>query len=223
MPEPATRPLTPRAERTGPVAGVLLAAGSSTRMGETNKMLLEIDGETLLRRAARRAVEAGLDPVVVVLGHDAERAAEELAGLAVRPAVNPDHAAGIVTSLRTGLDALPAEVVAVMVLLADMPYVGPEMMGSLVALYRGSEVPLVLSDYEGVNAPPMLYDRSLFAELVAMDDGRCGKQVVKRHRHEARTIGWPAFALADLDTPEDAERVIAAVTAHDAAPAETAS
>jgi len=205
------------------VAGVLLAAGSSTRMGETNKLLLEIDGESLLRRAARRAVEAGLDPVVVVLGHDAERAAEELDGLAVRPAVNADHATGIVTSVRTGLDALPAEVVAAMVLLADMPYVGPEMMASLMALYRTSDVPLVLSDYEGVNAPPMLYDRSLFAELVAMDDGRCGKQVVKRHRHEARIIGWPAFALADLDTPEDAERVIAAVTAHDAAPAGAAS
>jgi molybdenum cofactor cytidylyltransferase len=223
MPEPATRPLTPRAERTGPVAGVLLAAGSSTRMGESNKMLLKIDGESLLRRAARRAVEAGLDAVVVVLGHDAERAAEELDGLAVRPAVNRDHAAGIVTSLRTGLAALPPEVVAAMVLLADMPFVGPEMMASLVALYRASEVPLVISDYEGVNAPPMLYDRSLFSELVAMDDGRCGKQVVKRHRHQASTIGWPAFALADLDTPEDAERVLAAVAAHQAAPTGAAS
>jgi CTP:molybdopterin cytidylyltransferase MocA len=67
--------------------------------------------------------------------------------------------------------------------------------------------PLVISDYAGVEAPPMLYDRALFGELAAMDDGRCGKQVVRRHRHEAEVLAWPAEALTDLDTPEDLARV----------------
>ena len=83
---PLTTPsTTPRATPAGAVAGVLLAAGASTRMG-SNKLLFQLEGESLLRRAARTALEAGLAPVVVVLGHQAERCEEELCGLDCRPA-----------------------------------------------------------------------------------------------------------------------------------------
>ena len=198
--------------RQGPVGGVLLAAGSSSRMGE-NKLHLEIDGEPLLARAARRGLAAGLSPLVVVLGHEAERSLRVLAGLDCRPIVNPDHGQGIVTSLRAGLAALPADAVAAVVLLADMPFVETGMIAGLVARYRASAAPLVISDYAGVTAPPMLYDRLLFGELGAMDDGRCGKQVVRRHRAEAEVLSWPAAALADLDTPEDVASLLGAASA----------
>ena len=73
------------------VAGVLLAAGASRRMGPgRNKMLLKLEGEALVRRAARRALAAGLSPVVVVLGHESDRAKGELTGLACEVVVNPD-------------------------------------------------------------------------------------------------------------------------------------
>jgi molybdenum cofactor cytidylyltransferase len=100
-----------------------------------------------------------------------------------------------------------------MVLLADMPFVSPEMIAAMIARYRTSEAPLVISDYEGVNAPPMLYDRSLFAELLTMTGEGCGRQVVKRHRHEAEVLAWPAAALADIDVPEDYERIARSLTA----------
>ncbi len=90
-------------------------------------------------------------------------------------------------------------------MLADMPFVTPEMIAGLIDRYRSSEAPLVISDYEGVNAPPMLYDRSLFGELLAMTGEGCGRQVVKRHRDEAEVLSWPASALADIDVPEDYE------------------
>src|ERR1022692_501373 len=106
---------------SGPVAGVMLAAGSSARMGGPNKLLLKIAGETVLRRAASRAVGAGLAPVIVVLGHEAERARDALSGLAVSIVVNPEHALGINRSLRTGIAALAVSVHAAVVLLADMP------------------------------------------------------------------------------------------------------
>jgi molybdenum cofactor cytidylyltransferase len=220
--------------RRGPVAGVLLAAGTSSRMGINqsrephasgdvvervtgppgsrgiNKLLLELDGEPLLRRAAGRAVAAGLDPVLVVVGHEAERARDALAGLPCQAVHNPAYAGGIVTSLRAGLAAVPAEAAAAVVMLADMPFVTAAMLAGLVERWRTTTAPLVISDYEGVNAPPMLYDRALFAELLAMDDERCGKQVVKRHRHEAEVLHWPASALTDLDSPADVERVLGA-------------
>jgi len=94
-------------ERTGPVAGVVLAAGTSSRMGE-NKLLFRVEGETLVRRAVQTALSAGLEPVIVVLGHEAERAIAELSGLEIEPVFNDEYARGIHTSLKTGIAAVPA-------------------------------------------------------------------------------------------------------------------
>jgi molybdenum cofactor cytidylyltransferase len=92
-----------------------------------------------------------------------------------------------------------------------MPYVTKEMMATLVEKYRRSDAPLVISDYAGINAPPMLYDRSLFPELAQSEGQGCGKHVVKRHLHEAESASWPAEALTDLDAPEDYARVKASI------------
>ena len=196
------------AERTGKVAGVVLAAGSSTRMGK-NKLLFDLDGEPVVRRAVHRAVTAGLDPVIVVLGYEAELVRRELGGLdpPCHIVVNSDYELGINSSLKTGIAALPATAVAVVVMLADMPLVTAEMIATLVTRYRSSDAPLVISDYEGVNAPPMLYDRVLFEELRVMEGEGCGRQVVRRHQASAVVVAWPVAALTDLDVPGDYELV----------------
>jgi molybdenum cofactor cytidylyltransferase len=190
------------------VAGVMLAGGPSSRMG-TNKLLLDIDGESVVRGAVRRAIAAGLDPVIVVLGHESELIERELEGVgsACRTVVNADYASGINSSLKTGVANLPATVDAVVVMLADMPFVTADMIASLVELYHArGRPPLVISDYDGVNAPPMLYDRALFPELQTMEGEGCGKVVVRRHRSEAEVLHWPVGKLADLDVPSDYER-----------------
>jgi len=171
-----------------------------------NKMLLRLDGESLLQRTVKRASAAGLAPVVVVLGHEADRARGELANLPCQPILNADYARGINVSLQTGLAAVPEDAAAAVVILADMPFVTAPMIAALVERYREGAAPLVISDYAGINAPPMLYDRSLFAELRAMEGEGCGKQVVKRHRNEAQVLSWPAAALADIDVPDDYQR-----------------
>jgi molybdenum cofactor cytidylyltransferase len=192
--------------RSGAVAGVILAAGTSSRMGQ-NKLFFEVGGETLLRRAVRQAAGAGLDPVIVVLGHDADRAGEALASLPCRCIVNPAYERGINSSVRAGIGAIPDEAVAAIVILADMPFVTASMISTLMERFRESAAPLVISDYGGVNAPPQLYTRPLFDELLRLDGGGCGKQVVERHRREAISVSWPAEALADVDVPEDYERI----------------
>ena len=206
-PDPATsvRPAGAVA-RTGAVAGVLLAAGTASRMG-SNKLLFDLAGESVLRGAARRALAGGLAPLLVVLGHQAERAREELAGLPCETVLNPNYEQGITSSLHAGVAALPAHAAAAMVLLADMPFVSAAMIAEMVARYRTTSAPLVISDFAGVNAPPMVYDRILFGELLTMTGEGCGRQVVKRHRHEAEVLAWPAAALADLDVPEDYARL----------------
>jgi molybdenum cofactor cytidylyltransferase len=189
------------------VAGVVLAAGTSTRMG-SNKLFLEMDGETIVHRAVRRAIEAGLNPVIVVVGHEADRTREAIETLPCQPVFNPNFEAGVNSSLRAGIFAVSETTAqAAVVILADMPFVTTEMIATLVDEYQQGTAPLVVSDYEGVNAPPVLYDRSLFPELAMSEGQGCGKHVVKRHRDEARRVAWPAAALADLDVPEDVERL----------------
>ena len=184
------------------VAGVLLAAGASRRMGR-NKMLLKLEEETLVRRAARRALAAGLSPVVVVVGHESDRAKAELTGLACEVVVNPDFTGPTSGSLHKGLEQLGPEVGAAVVMLADMVLVTRQMLAGLVAAARGSPAPLVVSRYGDVTAPPLLFRRALFGELLAWSGEGCGKTVVQGHRDEALFLDWPAEVLADVDTPED--------------------
>jgi molybdenum cofactor cytidylyltransferase len=194
-------------DREGPVAGILLAAGLSSRMG-SNKMLFELEGESVLRRAARRALAAGLSPLVVVLGHESDRARRELDGLSCQWVLNPLYEQGINSSLKAGVRTVrDLGAKAALVMLADMPFVTREMIAAMIARFRASTAPLAISDYASVNAPPMVYDQSLFAELLAMEGEGCGRQVVKRHKHEAEVLPWPEAALADLDVPEDYERM----------------
>lgn len=186
------------------VAGVVLAAGSSSRMGR-NKLLLELGGETVVRRAARTACEAGLDPVLVVLGPEAERVRVELSGLPCRAVLNLDHAGGAGTSIRVGVAAAPPEAAAIVFTLADMPFVTASMIDAVVERYRASNAAVVVSRYGDSEAPPTLFDRALFAELLAIEDDRSARQVARRHRSEAVVVAWPAEDMRDLDVADDYE------------------
>jgi len=173
------------------VAGVVLAAGASRRMGR-NKMLLELEGESLVRRA-----------VVVVLGHEADRARAVLAGLPVEIALNPDFTGPTSGSLHAALDVLGQDVDAAVVLLGDMVHVSEADLAELVRRAGTSAAPLVVSRYGEVTAPPLLFRRALFDELLAWTGEGCGKAVVQAHKHEALYVDRPAAVLVDVDTPED--------------------
>ncbi len=179
---------------------MVLAAGASRRMG-TNKMLLELEGESLIRRAANRALAAGLSPVVVVLGHEAERLRAELRDLPLELAVNPDYTGPTSGSLHQGLNALGRD---------DMVRVTADTLAMLIAAARGTEAPLVVSRYGDVTAPPLLFRRALFGELLAWTGEGCGKAVVQAHKHEAMYVDRPVTLLTDVDTPEDFAAAIAA-------------
>jgi molybdenum cofactor cytidylyltransferase len=187
------------------VAGVVLAAGSSRRMGR-NKLLLEIEGEAMVRRAVRRTIESGAHPVIVVLGHQAERVEAELRGLACALVLNPAHAEGQRTSLQAGI-ARVSDADAAVVVLADMPFVTSEMVSAVRTRHLESGSPLVVSRYGQVDAPPTLYHCSLFPELLALEGPGGGKLVARRHAGQATVVEWPEAALEDVDAAEDYERL----------------
>lgn len=186
------------------MAGVVLAAGSSTRLG-SNKLLIELAGETVVRRAARRALEGGLSPVIMVLGFEAERIAAAVEGLPVETVLNQRHAEGMHASVQAGIDRVPAACAGAAVILADMPLVTAAMLAETVTRFRAG-APLVISRYGGVQAPPTLYSRALFPAIGAAGTG-CGRRVIRDHLDQAAVLDWPSDLLADLDLPEDVARL----------------
>ena len=185
------------------LGSIVLAAGCSRRLG-TSKQLLELGGEPLVRRAARVAVEAGLWPVVVVVGDRAEEVRAALAGLPVVTVANAVVLQGLSGSIRVGLERL-AECApgarGVVMLACDQPAVQASHLRALAAAQRDPAA-LVASSYGGALGVPTLVPAALFSELRALTgEGGCGDLLV---RHAARVVPVPLpGGDLDVDTPED--------------------
>ena len=195
------------------VGAIILAAGSSSRMG-TPKQTLRFGGQTLLRRAALAALDAGCRPVIVVTGAHAEQSRGELHGLDVREVVNNLWDTGLASSVRAGLAALlesDASASAAVLLLCDQPHVTADVVAGLVAAHRATGRPVVASEYGGSFGVPALFGRPLFAELARLEGGSGAKQVINRHAPQAHFIPFPDGAV-DLDTPEDYSHLLSAYT-----------
>lgn len=161
----------------------------------------------MVHRTVRRVRDAGCDPIVVVMGHDAERVRAALAPLDVMFAQSPNPTGPTSGSLHAGLLALPDDVSATLVMLADMVQVTTPMMRSLVEGVAMGAEPLAVSRYGDVLAPPLVFRRALWPELLAWQGEGCGKAVVRAHQAEARMHDWPREALQDVDTPADYDAV----------------
>jgi molybdenum cofactor cytidylyltransferase len=196
------------------VAAVVLAAGQSRRMGSRNKLLIEIDGKAMARRAVEAALAARCAPVVVVTGHMREQVEAVLAGLPVRFVHNAAYAEGLSTSLKAGIEALPDTVDAAVVCLGDMPRVTGRLISSLIAAYNPTEGrSIVVPTHAGKRGNPVLWGRELFAEMreIAGDVG--AKGLIGRHDDQLVEVEMGDDAsLVDIDTPE-ALRAIAGAAA----------
>ena len=191
------------------IGTIVLAAGASRRMGR-DKLSLDVGGEPLLRRVTGRVLAAKLGPVTVVLPPGDEERRAAVADLGVVTISNPAPERGLTSSIRCGLAGLEKrnQVAAVVLTLADMPHVGTEMLRAVAAAWREDRPPLVLSDYGGIEAPPVLFGRKLFAELQELpDDDGGARRIVGRYRRRAATVFFPAACGLDLDRPSDLQQL----------------
>jgi len=175
-------------------------------MGQ-NKLLLPVEGEAMVHRTVRRVRDAGCDSIVVVTGHESERVREVLAPLGVVFASSPNPTGPTSGSLHAGLRAMPEDVSAALVMLADMVQVTTPMLRALLESSALGRAPLDVSRYGDVLAPPLVFTRALWPELLAWEGEGCGKQVVRAHQSEAHMHDWPVDALQDVDTPQDYDAV----------------
>ncbi len=189
---------------------VILAAGSSSRMGSP-KQILPFRGISLLRHAAMAALDAGCSPVVVVTGACAELSRRELEGLDVREALNPRWETGMASSIGAGLEGLlgaDPEAAAVVFMLCDQPHVTAGIISGLAAAHRVTGKPVIASTYGGSFGVPALFSRPLFAELARLEGGAGAKQVIERYASEAHFLPFQGGEV-DVDTPDDFSRLIA--------------
>lgn len=187
---------------------ILLAAGSSERMG-ASKQLLEYRGRPLVRHAAAAALQSRCRPVIVVLGARASAVREALAGLPVECVENPRWAEGMGTSIQAGLRAAIAhEVDGVVLALADQPLVTAGSYDRLTAAHAASGKAIAASEYSGTVGVPAFFAAECFPELEALAPGQGCKDLILAHASAAR-VACPE-AGTDIDTPSEYARLNAA-------------
>lgn len=198
---PTPRPAASR------VAAVVLAAGRSRRMGDANKLLAEVDGVPMVRRVTETVIRAGLDPVVVVLGHDSDRVRRALDGLPARFTVNRRYATGIGSSVGAGIVAVGGSVDGAMIVLGDMPWITVPHLRALVKAFapaegRGICVPVV----GGKRGNPVLWGARYFAELQTLGGDVGARHLLAEHTGDVCAVRVSGDGvLRDVDTPDALE------------------
>ena len=189
------------------VVGVLLAGGTSTRFGEANKLLAELDGEPLVRHAACTLLRADLSGVIAVLGYEAGAVEAALEDLGVRTVRNPDYEVGLSTSVVRGIEAArESGADAAVFLPGDMPGVDPATVGLLVEAHRTGLGTALAAAYEGRRGNPVLFDSDRFEALLELEGDVGGRPVLVGGDDGALVETGDPGVVEDVDTTADLRR-----------------
>jgi molybdenum cofactor cytidylyltransferase len=186
------------------VAAIILAAGSSRRMGGANKLVATIGGKPIVRIVVEAALASRTQPVVLVTGHGASEVGAAVSDLPVHLARNANHAMGLSSSLRAGLAALPADAAGVAVLLADMPAVDGPTLDRLVATFIAhAGAAIVVPTASGQRGNPVIWPAHLFAVLAAVEGDRGGRTLLDAHHDAIVAVECGPVVALDVDDPAD--------------------
>ncbi|QRG67990.1 nucleotidyltransferase family protein [Brevibacillus choshinensis] len=199
------------------VGAIVLAAGQSRRMGSA-KQFLPLRGKPLFRHAVERAAACQLSPILLIGGEHSERLRQLTRDLPeVEVLDNREYATGMASSLRRGMEAVAGRVDAVLVFLADQPYVPDQVVQSLIQTYadhRAEGVKIVRPIYQNTAGHPVLFDAALLGEFTCVTGDQGGKDIIDKYKSHLKKV---RFARADwnldIDTPDDYCRVQQAILA----------
>lgn len=187
---------------------LLLAAGASSRMGQS-KQLLSIDGKPLLQKMAEEAVKASVGKVVVVLGAQANVHQAVIKNLPVEMVIHHEWQKGMGSSLKAGLQFImnqSAKASAILVMVCDQPFLTSMHLKKLVEEFRSSKKRIVASAYQNILGVPCVFSREYFPALLALADTEGARTLIKNAKDEVASIAFEHGEI-DLDTPEDYKSV----------------
>jgi len=186
------------------LTGLVLAAGSSMRLGQP-KQLLPYRGTTLLGwTIAQAEASPALDEVLVILGHASDEILASVALARARPVLNPEFGEGCAASYRTGLAAADPRAGGVLILLSDQPGVDVEAIGRVADAWRtSSDGRIVIASYQGAPGHPLLFDRQLFPDLAALHGDKAAWKLVDQHPEWVQAIEIGRPLPKDVDTWAD--------------------
>ncbi len=185
------------------IAAIILAAGQSRRMGETNKLVADIDGAPMVARVADQVLASQADPVICVLGHEADRVRAALAGRDITLVENPDYAQGLSTSLKRGIEAVPEDADGALVSLGDMPQVTPDVIDRLIAAFDPIEGrSICVPTTGGRRGNPVLWGRDFFEEIAEITGDKGAREIIDAHPESTVEVDMTGEGvLLDIDEP----------------------
>jgi molybdenum cofactor cytidylyltransferase len=190
------------------ISGLVLGAGASRRLGPP-KQLLPFRGTTMLGWVVDQVQHAGsLDEVVIVLGRAADQIREEVNFGAAHVIENPVYGEGCSSSYRAGIGALNSDSAAIMIILGDMPGITTEVIDRLAAAWREGDAPIALCSYQGRKAHPMIFARSMFAELVDLHGDKAAWKLVDANAARVQEVHFNFPCPDDVNTVEDFARIL---------------
>jgi molybdenum cofactor cytidylyltransferase len=187
----------------GCVAGIILAAGKSSRMGKM-KLLLDVHGKPMLGHVVESALHSALDEVIVVLGSEHELILESIDFKGATVVFNPEFHKGQSTSLKAGIAAVGESCDAALFLLGDLPLVGPGVIDAVLQKRKATRASIVVPVFGGKRGNPVLLERSLFPMVLALEGDIGAREILTAHEDLIETVDVEHDGiLLDVDTWED--------------------
>ena len=187
-------------------SAVILAAGASKRLG-FNKLMLKMNGESVIRQAVLPFISAGIGRVIIVTVVQSREIREELRGYTVEFIENKDCALGMSTSVRASLPFITDEE-GVFFHLGDKPFLEKEMLYHMVDIYRENKEKIVVPVFNGEKGHPVLMDVNTYSEEIKSLQGDRGlREIIEKHAEDVIFIKGNEGSLYDIDTIEDVERL----------------
>lgn len=204
---------TRRISKPGKIAGIVLAAGMGTRMGKMSgimagipKQLLPLGGRPVLERVIQNGLAADLTPLILVLGHGANKILDTIFESRARVVINSRYKSGMSSSIRAGLAALGPRCDGAMFLLGDQPLVDSSVLKKLIT--AATDQTIVVPTFKGRKGNPVIFGRDFFPELDRLTGDIGGRVLFKAHPEKIIHVPVETRAVClDLDTPEDYERL----------------
>ena len=188
---------------TNRLSCILLAAGMSKRMGTVNKLMLDVEGEPLVRLTLKRLLSYGMEEIVVVLGFQSERVSSAIEDLPVRRVINPSFESGQMTSVHAGLSALTQETDGIMIFLSDLLLIDTDDLSNIHRTYSETEAEILVPQYQGERGNPIIFSPSQRNAILSGEKNLgCRKLISKNPDMVTVYESANDHVLRDLDTPE---------------------